>query len=210
MTGTSAGARACRSARPSASGCRHRVRQGPVPGCPGRQRGVPRPRTWPDAEWMYAWLPFARDLRDPECIRTMRSRSAMLTPLMMVAYCKRVKKGPGNHTSCIAADRGPERGESPAIVPLAHDRPPANPRPDQARWRPAPAREPDPRALRGARPEARGPEADARRPRARRAPLRGPSREAVLRGPARLHHVWSARRTCARGPERHRTRPLDG
>ena len=43
----------------------------------------------------------------------------------------------------------------------------------------------------------------------RRAALRGPSREAVLRGPGGLHHVGAARRGRARGAERDRDRPRD-
>ena len=43
--------------------------------------------------------------------------------------------------------------------------------------------------LRGARPEARRPQAHARRSPPRRAPLRHPPRQAVLRGPRRLHHL---------------------
>ena len=40
-------------------------------------------------------------------------------------------------------------------------------------------------------------------------PLRGPPREAVLRGARRLHHVGAARRRGARGPQRDRDRPRD-
>ena len=54
-----------------------------------------------------------------------------------------------------------------------------------------------------------GPQARPGRARPRRAPLRGPSREAVLRRPGRVHHVRAARRPRPRGPERDRRRPRD-